>query len=188
MLLRSLCSRVSGFFLGVAIKAKIDIAKTVATTTQNISTSRLLFSNINNIQAKENKVNQLLDSPKPFIIGIDPGHGGSDPGAVGKGDLREADINLAVAKEMYAQLTFLGFEPILTRISDERVSLHDRVTLCKDCHVFVSLHCNGSVLQNAHGFEVLYPAPTNSRCQDKALANSILQGLQKAMPEHRSRG
>ncbi|MGI6550371.1 MAG: N-acetylmuramoyl-L-alanine amidase family protein [Syntrophomonadales bacterium] len=39
-----------------------------------------------------------------MIIGIDPGHGGCDPGAVGRGGTREADINLAIALRLAGKL------------------------------------------------------------------------------------
>ena len=56
------------------------------------------------------------------LICVDPGHGGSDPGACGCG-LRESDINLKVAKLLADALKSAGFSVKMTRSSDVDVSL-----------------------------------------------------------------
>ncbi len=58
---------------------------------------------------------------KDKTIFIDPGHGGSDPGAVGPGKTREKDVTLAVAKKTKALLEKAGAKVILTRESDKDV-------------------------------------------------------------------
>lgn len=74
---------------------------------------------------------------------IDPGHGGSDPGAVGCG-LRECDINLDVATRFYNLMKSAGYTVYMTRTSDATVSLASRAQYANNLGVarFVSIHCN----------------------------------------------
>lgn len=74
---------------------------------------------------------------------LDAGHGGTDGGTVG-GDIVEKDINLAVTLKTKAILEQHNIEVVLTRDSDENVSLSHRVTLENNyaADLFVSFHCN----------------------------------------------
>ncbi len=76
-------------------------------------------------------------------ICIDPGHGGSDPGAVGCG-LKEAHINLDVSLRFYNLMKNAGHPTYITRNSDATVSLSSRATYANNVGVdrFVSVHCN----------------------------------------------
>ncbi len=75
---------------------------------------------------------------------IDPGHGGTDSGAVGVNNLYEKNVNLAVAKEVGKLLEMNGIEVKLSRTTDITVSLESRTNSANswkaDC--FVSIHCN----------------------------------------------
>lgn len=86
------------------------------------------------------------------IICIDPGHGGSDPGAVGNG-LQEKNINLDVAKRLHGLLQN-GWRPHLTRSGDQTVSLASRASYANSLNAqrFISIHCN-ACNQSAHGTE-----------------------------------
>jgi N-acetylmuramoyl-L-alanine amidase len=79
-------------------------------------------------------------------IGIDPGHGGSDPGAVSPSGLREADANLDVSLKIAQILEMHGLEVVSTRAEDKYVSLFERVRTLNGakCDYAVSLHCNAS--------------------------------------------
>ena len=59
-------------------------------------------------------------------IVIDPGHGGSDPGATGNGII-EKDLNLEIAKEIEKQLKAAGVDATLIRTTDETISPTERV-------------------------------------------------------------
>jgi N-acetylmuramoyl-L-alanine amidase len=75
---------------------------------------------------------------------IDPGHGGKDPGCVGVGAVREAEVNLLAARELQPVLARAGFEVLLTRSGDSHVSLPERCRIANEARadVFVSIHCN----------------------------------------------
>jgi N-acetylmuramoyl-L-alanine amidase len=74
---------------------------------------------------------------------IDAGHGGKDPGAVVKG-VREADVNLAVARLLRQELEDRGYKVLLTRETDVYKTLQERPKFASDNggDLFVSLHCN----------------------------------------------
>lgn len=79
---------------------------------------------------------------------VDPGHGGSDTGAMemrAGHKIYERDINLAVAEDLGAKLRAAGAHVVLTRDSnDQSVSLADRVKISNDTHAdaFISIHQN----------------------------------------------
>jgi N-acetylmuramoyl-L-alanine amidase len=88
-------------------------------------------------------------------IVIDPGHGGRDPGAHGKG-LNEADLVLDVALRLERLLLAqLGVEVVLTRRTDVYVPLEERTALAnrEDADLFLSIHANASRNRHANGVE-----------------------------------
>lgn len=79
------------------------------------------------------------------VIVIDPGHGGSQEGALGPGGLLEKHLALTIAKKLKAQLEKeAGAKVVLTRDRDALVHLSERVTLAnsKRPELFVSIHAN----------------------------------------------
>lgn len=121
-------------------------------------------------------------------ITLDPGHGGSDPGAVGPGANKEAVLALQVALEAAAQLGFVGVEVKLTRKTDDYVSLPARLAMARDtkADAFVSIHCNSFTAPTAEGIETIYPSAGGP---SKALANTVHQAVVKAAGAgHRDRG
>ncbi|MBE6021013.1 MAG: N-acetylmuramoyl-L-alanine amidase [Clostridiales bacterium] len=88
------------------------------------------------------------------VIVLDPGHGGSDPGAIYSG-INEKDINLQVAKKTADILESAGYEVILTRKKDDFIELTDRAMISnrKNASVFVSIHCNASENPQSCGIE-----------------------------------
>ena len=80
-----------------------------------------------------------------YIIAIDPGHGGRDPGAIGKKGTREKDVALSVAKKMKNLINRSeGYRAILTRDGDRFVSLRNRVKKAREAEadLFISLHAD----------------------------------------------
>ena len=92
-----------------------------------------------------------------FVIAIDPGHGGRDPGAIGKRGTREKDIALAVGKKMKALVNRTpGYKAILTRDADRYVSLRHRVKKAREVEadIFVSLHADAFHKSHVKGASV----------------------------------
>ena len=87
---------------------------------------------------------------------IDLGHGGHDPGAVGKGGTKESDVVLKIGKYLESMLKDVDLDVRFTRISDKYVSLSDRVRLANGYGVdyFVSIHVNSCSDSSVRGVEV----------------------------------
>lgn len=98
---------------------------------------------------------------------IDPGHGGRDPGAIGKNGTKEKDITLAIAKKLkYILEDGIKAQVILTRESDklpwgQRSIQEDLKARCNIANknmadIFLSIHCNSSQRDTAEGVETYY--------------------------------
>ncbi|WAM30971.1 N-acetylmuramoyl-L-alanine amidase family protein [Caldicellulosiruptor naganoensis] len=98
---------------------------------------------------------------------IDPGHGGRDPGAIGKNGTKEKDVTLAIAKKLkYILEDGVKAQVILTRDSDklpwgQRSVQEDLRARCKIANenmvdIFISIHCNSSTKDTAEGAETYY--------------------------------
>ena len=96
-------------------------------------------------------------------IAIDPGHGGADAGTRGPEGTLEKDVTLAVARRLQAAIQRqLGLRVVLTRSGDTTVSLDERAAIANNdrADLFISLHANASMRENASGAEVFYLSPT----------------------------
>jgi N-acetylmuramoyl-L-alanine amidase len=92
-------------------------------------------------------------------ICIDPGHGGTDLGAVGRTKLTEKEVTLNVSKKLKRLIVSkLGLTVVMTRESDEEVSLNSRVSKANNrkAQLFISIHVNSSFRKSARGPETYY--------------------------------
>ena len=110
-------------------------------------------------------VNKTSDTPtvnNGFLIVIDPGHGGDEPGSLGKinGEtvLYEKDVNLQIGKKVYEKLLERGYNVIATRTEDVTVSLAQRVEIANTsgADLFVSVHNNSFTDSSAKGTLTMY--------------------------------
>jgi len=114
-------------------------------------------------------------------IVIDPGHGGRDPGAIGrKYNTLEKDVVLAVSLKLKALLeSELGVRVLLTRSDDRFISLRDRTKFANDkkADLFVSIHTNAHYNTAAHGVETFYlsTAITSDARAVEALENQVVE-------------
>ena len=99
-----------------------------------------------------------------FLVVLDPGHGGKDPGAMANG-VKEKDINLGIGLALEAVLKSGGFEVRMTRRTDVYLKLQERTDIANqaDADVFVSIHANAlPAKKNTAGFEIYIMAlPTD---------------------------
>ncbi len=106
---------------------------------------------------------------------IDPGHGGTDYGAIGPKSTREKEIVLDIARRL-AKLIRKDklFEVYMTRDKDNNVSLKERADMANKSKgdVFVSIHANASIKRGARGFQVFFLAPAKN---DSARAAAQLE-------------
>ncbi len=119
----------------------------------------------------------LPDEGRPELIRrivIDAGHGGKDPGAIGPGGTREKDIVLDIAKRLKNKLEQTGLEVIMTRETDQFISLWRRADIANrnGADFFISIHANAARSSWASGFEVYY---LSDACDDSARAVASLE-------------
>lgn len=88
------------------------------------------------------------------IICVDPGHGGTQPGAV-NGRFKEKTAALAIGLKLRGKLKDAGFKVIMTRDTDIDVSLASRCKISNDCgaNAFISIHLNSCHSDEPHGAE-----------------------------------
>lgn len=121
---------------------------------------------------KEQVLDDLFADVRPAAAGpaiasaikkivIDAGHGGYDPGAIGRTGLREKDVNLDIAKRLALLLREGGVEVIMTRSSDTFISLSQRVNIANRSRadIFISIHSNANRVRALSGFEAYYISP-----------------------------
>jgi N-acetylmuramoyl-L-alanine amidase len=92
-------------------------------------------------------------------IVIDAGHGGHDPGTIGRAGLQEKDLVLDVAQRLEKLLREqLGAEVVMTRASDVFIPLEERTAIAnaKGADLFLSVHANSSPNPRARGIETYF--------------------------------
>jgi N-acetylmuramoyl-L-alanine amidase len=133
---------------------------------------------------------------RPKLIYIDPGHGGSDGGAVGYEGICEKDIVLEIGKKLKHFLEQAGYEVLMTRTGDydlagsdsenrKRDDIYRRVDLINstNCLLYVSIHANKFSDPRIYGAQVFYKA--NSK-EAQELAESIQEAI-KALLQNTDR-
>lgn len=114
-----------------------------------------------------------------ITIVIDPGHGGSDPGAVW-GGVEEKELNLAVARKVRALLEEEeGIQVLMTREEDAFVALYDRAEFAneKGADLFLSIHANA--LENNHDYEGIMTFYQEDHRRGKELAELVQSAVLK---------
>ncbi|OMP65695.1 N-acetylmuramoyl-L-alanine amidase [Domibacillus epiphyticus] len=113
---------------------------------------------------------------------LDPGHGGSDPGAVGFG-VREKDVVLSTGLKVNNLLKQTPFKVKMTRSDDRFITINQRSSFARKNggSVFVSIHANASSSPGAKGTETIYYSAANPHGADsKLLAAKIQDRMVKA--------
>jgi len=102
-------------------------------------------------------VKQVPAQLRDLVIAIDAGHGGDDPGAIGRRKTREKDVVLAIAKRL-AQLVEQepGMRPVLIREGDYYIGLRKRIEKARrnKADLFISIHADAFKDHRAHGSSV----------------------------------
>ena len=140
----------------------------------------------------DKKVNNSLKLPNvkqnKFLVVIDPGHGGPDPGAIGIGGIRETEVVLEVSKIVKKLLSDKGVEVRLTRKNEVDLDLPLRVSFANntDADIFVSIHANASrgKRRDINGLETFY----FRGWRGKLLAKNIQKEILRVSPGSPDRG
>lgn len=118
-------------------------------------------------------------------IAVDPGHGGTDPGAIGPAGAREKEITLDIARKVAPLMTRDGLSVVLTRDDDRFVPLEDRTARANafGADLFVSIHCNAAENHSRHGVETYVLDTTKDEIASRVAAreNATSQAATKEL-------
>lgn len=115
-----------------------------------------------------------LDRFRIKTIVIDPGHGGKDAGAIGKGGLLEKDVTLDIARRLASELkrSLQDVNILMTREDDYFIPLRQRTAFANQnkADLFISIHANSAYSRQASGFEVYHLSLVASDSRARAIA------------------
>ncbi len=127
-------------------------------------------------------------SKNRYLVVLDPGHGGPDPGAIGIGGVRESEIVLDVSRQVERLLSSKGVKVVMTRRREIDLDLPPRVNIANKigADAFVSIHANASrgFQRDVNGLETYY----FSGKRGLSLAKNIQVEILKAAPKSPDRG
>ncbi len=143
-------------------RPKDEISKLLATEGDEDKLKSLLSDLENDKKtttAQKKPEKRPIQKPKDekFIVVIDPGHGGEDPGAIGRRGNREKTVVLQIARRL---VKLINGDPrmtaLMTRNSDHFLSLGKRVKIAqiKQAHLLVSIHADAFIKPTARGSSV----------------------------------
>ena len=145
------------------------------------SAGELVFKFLNPKKATpaDNKYGGRLDGIK---IVVDPGHGGSDPGAVGNvsnKNLTEANRSLLLSEMLKTRLESLGATVIMTRSTDVSLTSDERILKVRNANpdLAVSVHRNAATNAKANGFSAHYFNPYTKLVADKIKSATSSAGV-----------
>jgi len=99
----------------------------------------------------------IINIKRDIVVVVDAGHGGKDPGAIGKYKVREKDIVLSIAKELAKRINAIeGFKAVLTRSTDIYLHLRQRSKIAREANadLLISIHADAFTNSRARGASV----------------------------------
>jgi N-acetylmuramoyl-L-alanine amidase len=157
-----LSSRPSTGAATTAVEQIVEVAPSSSTTAGTAGSTRQTSEGVTAAAPAHNATGGLSIARQLGLgvsrIVIDPGHGGHDPGAKGKG-VTEAELVLDVALRLEKLLQKVpGVEVILTRRTDDFIPLPERTAIAnrEGADLFLSIHANASTNGQAHGIETYF--------------------------------
>lgn len=149
-----------------ALKAQALVgSSSVILGTETILLSGSLVRERNNVVVpydfKKKVIDRLIQLRPSVLKGlrrivIDPGHGGKDPGALGRRGTKEKFVVQDIARRLKKSLEKKGIDIVMTRDSDKFVTLEKRTEIAtqEKADLFVSVHANSSPVRRVSGVEV----------------------------------
>jgi N-acetylmuramoyl-L-alanine amidase len=119
----------------------------------------------------------IVKLDKQYTVIIDAGHGGEDAGAPGINGETEKEIALIIAKKVKAINNNPNINIVLTRETDQQLSVMDRTNMANDinANLFVSIHMDNAADKNTAGATCYVPAKKNIYIKESTvLAKNIL--------------
>ena len=158
----------------ILVYLKKDAKPTTTNTTTNTSTSA---SSDKTTTATSTTSKGVTNTMAKYTVMLDPGHGGTDPGAVGPTKLEEADVALKIAEKVKPHLERCGITVKMSRTTDTLTSLAARTKAANSGGVsrFVSIHCNAATYNGAKGIETFcYQLSGTGYSMANAIQNQLI--------------
>lgn len=117
----------------------------------------LSYGRSTNFSAPVKTADNILSVKRDIVIVVDAGHGGKDPGAIGKYKIYEKHIVLSIAKELAKQINAVeGFKAVLTRSTDIYLPLRTRSRIAREANadLLISIHADAFTNSRARGASV----------------------------------
>ena len=129
-------------------------------------------------KTKNKKNKSVTSSSLPYVVLIDPGHGGDDPGHLTLDGKAEKDINLNFSFKLARAIRMKGIKVFLTRTGDYSVTLEERTekALEYDSAIYISVHCAYSEISSFRGVEIFGLSEEQTNGELETLENILLEG------------
>ena len=142
------------YVLDLKLDGKKNLPQATSETLMPIAASPKV--SIDTTPVKSVVMTDMQKEKKPLIV-LDPGHGGSDPGAISQSGRYEKNLTLQMAKEIKAALDKTGlYRVVMTRDSDKALALRQRIRIAHNhqADLFISIHADSAKNKNAKGLSV----------------------------------
>jgi N-acetylmuramoyl-L-alanine amidase len=150
-----------GHDLRIVLDVNSKVKPEVTKLNPNDAYGHRLVMDLKNYQATVRPVSitkpQLKSGKGVFIVAIDAGHGGEDPGARGPSGTREKDVVLSIARALYTAINKEpGMRAVMIRDGDYYIGLRQRIVKARQhqADLFVSIHADAFTHPRAHGASV----------------------------------
>ena len=137
--------------------AEIETDSQPLSQTVKVSAASEASANIEPVSGRIVDIATPTKRPKRWIVMIDAGHGGKDPGALGHHGTIEKEVTLKAARILAQKLKKTGLViPKLTRNDDRYLKLRERINVARraQADLFISLHADAFHKKSAHGISV----------------------------------
>jgi len=167
----------------VALNSNNPVVTRVVIDLKSVCTYEKKFLDNNSTLSLTIKPRDARPVPGTCIV-LDPGHGGSDPGAIGPSGLKEKEVNLDIALKTAQYLRSKGATVILTRTDDSSVDLDSRpeFAIRNNASLFVSIHSNSNPSINYGGTSTYYlKTPAEGEEQLKLEGMYLAKSIQSSL-------
>ena len=146
---------------------------------QSLNPNEIIITLRTPIAQRDKYVEQAKARWRLDTVVLDAGHGGKDPGAIGKFGTKEKDVALDITKRAGSLLEKSGIKVIYTRDEDVFIPLLDRTKIANDANgkLFVSIHANANQNRKVQGFEtyLLRPGKSEDAIEVASRENSVIK-------------
>ena len=146
---------------------------------QNLNPNEIIITLRTPIVQRDKYVEQAKARWRLDTVVLDAGHGGKDPGAIGKFGTKEKDVALDITMRTGKLLEKSGIREVYTREEDVFIPLLDRTKIANDVNgkLFVSIHANANQNRKIQGFEtyLLRPGKSADAIEVASRENSVIK-------------